>query len=351
MVVLSKSLALAASFSVVLAHPGHDVGAEAAERSESLNKLQYRSLAHCADKLKARGIEAANIARRKAAVNTLRAKRSLKPRDFEDVLNTDHKSNETYSEDTPADILFGSNNSCILTPEVTEGPYYVSGELVRRDVRDGQTGVSLTYEVQIIDVTTCDPLPEVYLEQWAANATGVYGGIPGGNGNGISDPSNINNTAFRGIQGSDADGVVIFDTIFPGHYTNRTAHIHVLAHHDATLLPNNTLSGGTISHVGQLFFDQSLISLVEATAPYNTNTQPLTTNAQDGIFAEEAATTDPVLHYSLVGNDISEGLFGWIAFGLDPRIQKKVNAAATWTEHGGKLNSRGPGGPGGPPPS
>ncbi|KAF2645217.1 aromatic compound dioxygenase [Massarina eburnea CBS 473.64] len=351
MVVLAKSLvALAASLSVVSAHPGHDVKAEKAERAESLSKLQHRSLAHCAEKLKARGIEAANVARRQEAVNTLREKRSLKRRDFEQVLNTDHSSNETYTEDTPPEILFGSNNTCILTPEVTEGPYYVSGEYVRRDVREGQTGVDLTYEVQIIDTTTCDPIPNVYLEQWATNATGVYGGIAGGSGNGVADPGNINNTAIRGIQGSDANGIVTFDTIFPGHYTGRTAHIHVLAHHNATVLANNTLAGGSISHVGQLFFDQSLISLVEAAAPYNTNTQPLTTNAQDGIFAEEAANVDPVLHYTLVGNSIEEGLFGWISFGLDSTVNKTVRAAASWTENGGvpNPNAGGPGGPGGP---
>lgn len=31
---------------------------------------------------------------------------------------------------------------------------------------------------------------------------------------------------LRGIQPSTADGVVLFDTIVPGHYIGRTPHIH-----------------------------------------------------------------------------------------------------------------------------
>lgn len=31
---------------------------------------------------------------------------------------------------------------------------------------------------------------------------------------------------LRGIQPTTTDGVVLFDTIFPGHYIGRTPHIH-----------------------------------------------------------------------------------------------------------------------------
>src|SRR5215813_15398306 len=34
--------------------------------------------------------------------------------------------------------------ACVLTPELTEGPYYVDGEKLRRDVRDGRPGALLT---------------------------------------------------------------------------------------------------------------------------------------------------------------------------------------------------------------
>lgn len=48
----------------------------------------------------------------------------IKKRDLEDVLNTDHnKTHLGYTPNTPAEILFAGQNSCVLTPEVTLGPY------------------------------------------------------------------------------------------------------------------------------------------------------------------------------------------------------------------------------------
>lgn len=62
--------------------------------------------------------------------------------------------------------------------------YYVTGEYVRTDVVDGQTGVPVHLEYQYVDVSTCDTVPDLYLETWQANATGVYSGIQAnGNGN------------------------------------------------------------------------------------------------------------------------------------------------------------------------
>jgi protocatechuate 3,4-dioxygenase beta subunit len=40
------------------------------------------------------------------------------------------------------------------------------------------------------------------------------------------DEANQNNKALRGIQISDKDGAVEFETIIPGHYMGRTNHIH-----------------------------------------------------------------------------------------------------------------------------
>lgn len=109
---------------LVAAHPGHDVAQEAAERRAYLQSAKRTSLAHCADKIKARGMEARNVARRQAVVEKARQKRGLKKRDIEDVLNTDHNKTELgYTRDTDAATLFAGYNSCLLTPEVTQGPY------------------------------------------------------------------------------------------------------------------------------------------------------------------------------------------------------------------------------------
>lgn len=121
------------------------------------------------------------------------------------------------------------------------------------------------------------------------------------------------------------------------------------------VLPNGTISGlyeTHSSHVGQIFFDQDLISAVEALEPYTSNQQSLMLNANDFILAEEAATIDPFVEYVYVGDGVSDGIFGWISVGFDPTQDKTVSPAAYWTENGGVANENGGGGgpPGGGPP-
>ncbi|KAK1593463.1 Intradiol ring-cleavage dioxygenase [Colletotrichum navitas] len=179
--------------------------------------------------------------------------------------------------------------------------------------------------------------------------------VASGNGD-SSDESNINNPFLRGIQLTDEDGVAQFESIFPGHYTSRATHIHLLVHANATISANNTLgSVNTASHVGRAFFDQELISAVEKFAPYNTNTQQFTTNADYGIFSEETATdgVDPLMEYTLLGDSITDGLFAWMAFGINTTLSSSVTPAAFYYAEGGVVNpnSAGGGGAGGAPPN
>lgn len=95
-----------------------------------------------------------------------------------------------------------------------------------------------------------------------------------------------------------------------------------------------------------------MIAQVDTVAPYSENTQPLTTNAEDSIFSEEAATSDPVVEYSLIGDTIADGIFAWVSFGVDLTQKFDVSPASTLTENGGVANENsgmggGPGGPGG----
>ena len=127
-----------------------------------------------------------------------------------------------------------------------------------------------------------------------------------------------------------------------------------MLHQNATAQPNGTLMSTTASHVGQVYFDQDLITQVEAVPAYAANTQALTTNAQDSILAEAAETTDPFVEYVLLGDSIEDGLLGWIAFGVNTTFTREVNAAVTLLETGGAPNANSGfpgGGPGGPPPS
>lgn len=195
-------------------------------------------------------------------------------------------------------------------------------------------------------------MPNVYVEIWHCNATGVYSGVVA-NGNGdSSDASNLDNKALRGIQATDADGVAQFQSIFPGHYTGRATHIHVMVHANATLYANETLGNDVYaSHVGQAFFDQDLIAAADGVAPYSGNEQTLTENSADSILSEEAGTdgVDPFMSYVYVGDGLDEGLFAWLAFGINTTYAGEVTPAAFVYESGGVENANGGmgGGPGG----
>lgn len=357
-----------------LAHPGHSVADEAAERADFI-KRNPRSVQSCSAQLTRRGHAADALNRREELARQMRAKRALadnKPmvrrRDFA-ATNTTHESTKDVSLGSDENLLFADNSSCVLQTEVTQGPYYVDGEMIRHDLVEDQPGVPLFLDIQIIDTTTCLPVPALYMDFWHCNATGVYSGVSAaGNGN-SNDTSNLSATFLRGIQQTDSNGVVQFATVFPGHYTGRATHVHLLTHNpnSTTIRTNSTLLSSAAnatthaSHVGQLFFDQALIALVETAEPYASNTQDLTLNADDMILAQEANTTDPFVEYVLLGEDVADGILAWISIGIDPSVDNEISAAATLYEDGGVASENdgmgglgeggGDGGGAGEPPS
>ena len=154
--------------------------------------------------------------------------------------------------------------TCLLTPEVTEGPYWVDTSLTRRDVRSGKAGLPLVLRFTILNAKTCSVIKNADVEIWHCDALGNYSAV-----NGAS-------TRFlRGHQKSNANGKAEFLTIFPGWYRGRTPHIHVKVH-----------VGGTVVHTGQLFFSDTVSSAVYRTSRYKSHGQADTTNAADSIYAD-----------------------------------------------------------------
>ncbi|GAB9473812.1 hypothetical protein Gpo141_00010958 [Globisporangium polare] len=338
---LAKLLTALATLAIIIdaasAHPGqvHHADSEAQVSHRKLfHSNALRSLTKCANSPHARKLQEQAVVRRTARVEQLRQELAAAARrrlDASTVLATSHKSTLTdVTTTTDPATLFGSTPKCVLEPEVTQGPYYVTGELIRTDVRESQPGIDLYAEIQIIDVNTCTPVEDLYIDFWHCNSTGVYAGvIASGNGD-STDLTNVDKTFNRGLAPTDSDGLVTFLTTFPGHYTGRAHHIHILGTHGGTVLANKTYVGGSVSHVGQIFFDQDLITEVEATGVYTTNTQRLTTNTRDSIFIQSAASGfDPIVEYALLGDSVEDGIFAWISIGVDMTSSRSVSAAAT----------------------
>lgn len=163
----------------------------------------------------------------------------------------------------PAAVASGAV-SCVLTPEQTEGPYYISNEKLRRNITDGRPGTPLLLSAFVVNASTCKAIKNAAVDIWHADAEGVYSGF----GDGAAS-----RTFMRGIQRTNAKGLALFRTVYPGWYQGRTVHIHVKVH-----------LGGNVVHTGQLYFPDTVTDVVYRKAPYNGRPNRSTRNAADAIY-------------------------------------------------------------------
>ncbi|KAE9390292.1 aromatic compound dioxygenase [Gymnopus androsaceus JB14] len=209
------------------------------------------------------------------------------------------------------------NNTCVLTPVVTEGPYYhKSGHPIRQNIAEYQIGLLTYLDIGVIDVNTCEPLPNVLVDIWLANATGHYAGHPdpapelvdekpqvGGKRNGLL-------SAFPRTNFHEHHGVARFTTIFPGYYTGRATHVHTKVFTSWTENPNGTFEEGKLAHM----------------YPYVENPirdiRGRTRNWRDSlnIFEDSHGPEgeyNPVFKMHLLGGVLNQGLVGFITMGIN----------------------------------
>ncbi|CAI6334746.1 unnamed protein product [Periconia digitata] len=150
--------------SVAVAHPGHSIKDELQKRGEFL-ATHTNNLDHCASVHKAAGLDKRALERRAARVDQLQKLRGLERRQTSPI-DKSHLSNKPYTPNTSPSEIFADSKSCVLSPETTEGPFYVTGESIRTNLVDGELGVPLHVDIQMIDVNTCQPVKGVFLEIW-----------------------------------------------------------------------------------------------------------------------------------------------------------------------------------------
>src|SRR5207237_2814243 len=89
--------------------------------------------------------------------------------------------------------------TCVLAPEMTEGPYYVPNEKVRRNITEGRPGTPLLLHLTVVDASTCRPIKGAAVDIWHADAGGVYSGET------VEDT--VGQSFMGGIQTTKAGGV------------------------------------------------------------------------------------------------------------------------------------------------
>lgn len=211
---------------------------------------------------------------------------------------------------------------CVLTPEVTEGPYYFDPSLERADITEGtETGVATTVRLQVVD-GSCKPIEGARVDIWHCNAEGLYSGYA----NQTGGVDTTGKTFLRGTQFAGATGIVEFQTIYPGWYAGRTTHIHF-----KVFLDDKTVL------TGQLFFPDALSQFIyQNVPPYTDHGHDRDVlNANDNIASQATRAS-----FAYV-KELEERYLVAMIVGVDP-------TAESATGFGGAPGGGEP--PGGPPP-
>jgi protocatechuate 3,4-dioxygenase beta subunit len=70
---------------------------------------------------------------------------------------------------SPAATDAAAASTCILTPEVTEGPYWIPNHLTRRNITEGRPGLALRLRLTVVDATSCRTIKGADVELWHAD--------------------------------------------------------------------------------------------------------------------------------------------------------------------------------------
>lgn len=150
-------------------------------------------------------------------------------------------SNSTTSSSSPS-----SGNSGASIPDETQGPFPADGTngpnvlsesgVVKKDITTSfgslsgtAQGIPLNISLTVVDARTGATLPNSAIYIWHCTADGKYS---------IYEDSSQN--YLRGIQTTDAAGVVTFNSIFPGCYSGRWPHCHFEIYSSLTAATNGS---------------------------------------------------------------------------------------------------------------
>jgi protocatechuate 3,4-dioxygenase beta subunit len=229
------------------------------------------------------------------------------------------------------------SSTCTASCELTQGPCYSSQSEEIQDISYGYDGLPMRMYLRILD-DACKPVENALVDVWHVGPTGKYSGNDSANeqiafctGN---DSDFTSHVYFRGKQKTDKNGVVYFDTCFPGWYASRTVHIHM------------TISVDDKAYVTtQLGFDDTLDDAIIATQPiYKDRGKRDTLNSTDTVLP-----ADGVSEYLFETERMTDGaMLAFKTLFIRSSLTDSIcSPAGAGGQPGG--GPGGPGGEGGPP--
>ncbi len=201
--------------------------------------------------------------------------------------------------------------TCTEIPDETGGPYpdvdgMISNTTYQRvDITEGLAGIPLALSLQVLDVANgCAPIVGARVIIWHCDDNGVYSEYANSMNTNTAenDVGSTTTTYLRGWQETDSTGTVKFTTIYPGWYTGRVTHIHVMVYNPSNLT--------TPVKTTQFAFPDSVNAAVYASTPYVIGQNSIT-NATDMVFG---GSTENLLA-AIVG-DTTHGFAASIPIGL-----------------------------------
>jgi len=204
-------------------------------------------------------------------------------------------------------------------PTETAGPFPGDGSqgaslnvlarsgVVRQDIRTSlgtgnlAAGIPLRLELKLVRAGgDCAPLAGYALYAWHCDAQGRYSmyssGVEG-------------EDYLRGVQAADANGIVVFQTIFPGCYSGRWPHVHFEIYPSL----DQATSARNVVHTSQLALPEDICRQVYADPQYGNSLNNLgrISLERDGIFRDGWQT-----QMATVTGSLNDGLVARLTIGV-----------------------------------
>ena len=190
-----------------------------------------------------------------------------------------------------------TTTAAAAVPEETAGPFPGDGSngpnvltesgVVRRDITKSfgdasgvAEGVPTRLEMTLLDIAGGGtPLAGAAVYAWHCTRDGKYS---------LYEADAAGENFLRGVQESDADGKVVFDTIFPAAYSGRWPHVHFEVYESL----DAATSSAPKLRTSQVAIPPEACETVFATAGYEQSAQNLSGSSLegDGVFSDGYAS-------------------------------------------------------------
>ena len=179
--------------------------------------------------------------------------------------------------------------------------------VVRSDIRSSFAGLSgtadgvpLTIRLNLVSAATCAPLAARAVYPWHCDRLGRYS---------LYSSGATNQNYLRGVQEADANGQVVFSSIFPGCYAGRWPHIHFEVYPSVTAATNVANKIAT----SQIALPKSPCDAAYALSGYSGSATNLSqiSLATDGIFSDGSN-----LQVATMTGSVSDGYTASLTIGV-----------------------------------